>query len=48
MVGITNINRLLVLDDKDSAELKDAPKRRATYNGTLIILIEKDSARCVS
>jgi hypothetical protein len=33
IIGLTNIFRLLILDDKDHTELKDNAKRRATYNG---------------
>jgi phosphatidylinositol-4,5-bisphosphate 3-kinase catalytic subunit alpha/beta/delta len=46
LVGITNIYRLLILDDKDSDELKAKPKRRATYNGICPIrVITKESAK---
>ena len=33
IVGITNIYRLLELDNKTNPELEQVPERRATYNG---------------
>ena len=33
IVGLTNIFRLLILDDKKHEELATQPKSRATYNG---------------
>ena len=33
IVGITNIYRLLELDNKCNPELEEVPERRATYNG---------------